>query len=1228
MLMKRIAILSGSLTAGWLAVAGLYAAQHHGVVTSGRFAVPGATVTAVQGDTKVVTTTDATGAYTFADLSDGVWTIQVEMLGFETAKRETGIAPGAPNAQWTLRFLSEAETAAAVSGKTGPAAVPAATPPAPPVTPAPPAPAAPLAANNAQARNSVQQRGGGRGATNQAANQGGRGGLSAQDPFRQVGVNQSADVSIFGQEGALSNEQTNELQQSANQSMVIQGSESTAMGLPGQNDWGPFGGRGGPGGPDGMMGMGPGMEGTPGMGGMPGAGPDGQIATGDQTAAMGLAGGRGGPGGGDAAGGGGRGGPGGGMGGPGGGMGGGPGGGMGGPGGGMGGPGGGMGGPGGGMDFGGGRGGPGGGPPGGRGGQPPPWMAMNGARAFGNARRNPRMAYNGGLSIQESNSLLNAQQYSLSGQNIPKPYSNRTALTTTFGGPLRIPKILNPQRLGQFNLSIGVTRSRNGSAGTLTTVPSALERQGDFSQSAVTVGANTQVPVVYDPASGSPFPGNAIPVNRQNPIALALLNYYPRAMWQAATRNFQLPLTTISNNDNINGGFNQQLNVKNRINLRVGYQGGSGNNPNMFGFLDTNTSRATNIDASYTHNFTNRTIATLDYAFSRNRALASPYFANRINVAAQLGIQGVSTDPLNWGPPNLSFTDFAGLSDGTASLTRAQTSSLTASLMWIHGMHNMSWGAGYRRQQNNRDSDPNGRGAFSFNGYATSNLIATTNPTTGAVTQSVAPGTGFDLADFLLGTPYQATVRYGVPSLYFRGSVWNLYYQDDWRLAARFSLNFGLRWDYQTPVNELHNQLVNMAFGPWFTSYATVQPGQANCPANAVCTGALINPDKNNVSPRLGLAWRPSAKRSTVVRAGYGLYYNTSVYANVANNLAQQPPLDTSWNLYLTDGARSGPSALSMGTAFVNAAGRATNTSSNTFAVDPNYKNGYAQQWQLSVQQNLPFSFQTTVAYQGTKGTNLDRRFTPWVTPPGAAAAPYPTGYAYETTGDNSIYNAVSATLMRRFRGGLSASASYQFAKMIDGGSTAQNWLDFRPERAVTGAPQTLNINFNYSTGQGRMGGALVGGWKGVLLKDWGIGTSISMGTGSFLTVTSGGAAGATKGGGNRADATGQPAMAIPANEPTWYFNENAFAAPAAGTWGNAGRDVIRGPFRIGVNGSANRTFRFGERLRMTFNMQATNILNSVVVTGWGTSLTASNYGQVTGVGQMRSVTSGLRFNF
>jgi hypothetical protein len=1064
------------LAVACLVVTGLFASEHHGTVKSGVLPIPGATVTATQGDKKLSTTTDERGIYSFADLPDGVWTIQVEMLGFAKDTRDIGIAVDAPSPDWDLKLMSQADVTAAVAAAKLPPPAPAPAPtPAAPTTAAAPTPAATTAAapattptptaTTAEAKPpaaattpaapaaAAQTRGNARNA-NQAANQGGRGGRGgaaaapAQDAFQQVGVSQSADASTFGQEGALSSEMTNDLQQSANTAMVIQGSESTAMGLQGGNDWGGFGG------PGGMMGGRGGMGGGPeGMaGGMLGMTGDAQAQNGGGAQNGGADAGAGGMGGGPGGmgGGGGRGG-GGGMAGMGGG--------------GRGGMGGGFGGGGGGRGAGGGGGRGAGGPGGGRGGQNPSWMGMNGARAFGNARRNPRMAYNGGLSVQESNSLLNAQTYSLTGQNIPKPYSNRTTTTITLGGPLRIPHILNPQRMGQFNLSIGLGVNRNGSSGTLTTMPSLLERQGNFSASQVTVGSNTQVPVVYDPTTGSPFPGNIIPTNRQNPIALALLNLYPLPMFPTATRNFQLPLTTTSNTHNINGGINQQFDVKNRINVRVGYQGSNGNNPNMFGFLDTNTGRSMNINSSYTHNFTNRLIGTMNYTFSRSRTLASPFFSVPANVASYKlpVIQGVSTDPLNYGPPSLSFTDFAGLSDGTASLTRAQTSSLTTSLMFIRGMHNMTWGAGFSRRQNNRDSDPNGRGSFNFNGYDTSAFA--TNATTGA--QQVVPGTGFDMADFLLGTPYQASVRYGVPSLYFRGNVWQVYFQDDWRLTPRLSLNYGIRWDYQSPVNELNNQLVNLAFGPNFTSYQTVLPGQANCPADGVCTGALIKPDKNNVSPRFGLAWRPSAKTSTVVRAGYGWYYNTSVYSAVASNMAQQPPLDTSWNLYLTDGP------LSMGNAFVNPGARGTNTTQDTFAVDPNYRNGYAQQWQLSVQQNLPFSFQGTLAYQGTKGTNLDRRITPWVEPPGAPAAPFPTGYTYETTGDNSIYNAASFVLTRRFRGGLSSTASYQFAKMIDGGSTAQNWLDFRPERAVTGAPQTLNIAFNYSTGQGRVGGAL-----------------------------------------------------------------------------------------------------------------------------------------------------------
>src|ERR1017187_5132899 len=209
------------LIAVWVALAGLFASEHHGVVKSGGLPVPGATITATQDSKKVVTTTDDQGAYMFPDLVEGVWTIQVEMLGFAEVSRDIGVAPDAPSPQWDLKLLSAADLAAAMAPK--------------------PAPAAPATSNAAPAAN-------GRGATAQAANQAGRGGRNQAagrggtastanngrptllGAFQEVGVSQSAESSTFNQEGNISTEMNAQLSQSADQSFVVQGSQSSAMG--------------------------------------------------------------------------------------------------------------------------------------------------------------------------------------------------------------------------------------------------------------------------------------------------------------------------------------------------------------------------------------------------------------------------------------------------------------------------------------------------------------------------------------------------------------------------------------------------------------------------------------------------------------------------------------------------------------------------------------------------------------------------------------------------------------------------------------------------------------------------------------------------------------------------------------------------------------------------------------------------------------------------------------
>ncbi len=200
MLNKRIWVYCGGLIAACLLVAGLFASQQQGVVKSGPLPVPGATVTAIQGDKKVVTTTDDNGGYSFPDLSDGVWTIQVEMLGFETAKQEIPVALGSSHTQqWDLRFLSEPEIAALAQAQAGASSAPAA---GAPVPAAPASPNVPVAANPQTASRGPQPSG-----RNQAGSRGQRGGRNQQgangETFQQVGVNQSADTSLFNQEGVI-----------------------------------------------------------------------------------------------------------------------------------------------------------------------------------------------------------------------------------------------------------------------------------------------------------------------------------------------------------------------------------------------------------------------------------------------------------------------------------------------------------------------------------------------------------------------------------------------------------------------------------------------------------------------------------------------------------------------------------------------------------------------------------------------------------------------------------------------------------------------------------------------------------------------------------------------------------------------------------------------------------------------------------------------------------------
>jgi hypothetical protein len=740
-----------------------------------------------------------------------------------------------------------------------------------------------------------------------------------------------------------------------------------------------------------------------------------------------------------------------------------------------------------------------------------------------------------------------------------------------------------------FTLDFNLSRNRTGTNSQPVKVPTALERSGNFSQS----GA-----ALLDPFTGLPFPGNIIPANRIDSSAASLLSYYPLPNLFTAAQNYQTSWAGSNNSNTLNSRLsNIRIGAKDRLNFNLGYQGSSTRTPNLFEFVDTGSNRAISTGLGWSHTIDAQVTNNLQFSFSRQRQQQLPFFAGLENVAGSLGINGTSQNPLNWGPPNLGFNNYATLSDGNASLNRNQTASAGNTLSWVRGTHNFTFGGDYRRQQFNQFADANGRGSFTFNGSAT----------------------GYDLADFLLGLPTTSSIRYGNPDKYLRANGYDAYINDDWRIRPSFSIILGLRWDYGTPVTEKYGRLVNLDFGP---AYSTVALVQGN---------SLLNSDRNNFSPRLGFAWRARSGHSLVLRGGYGLYYNTSVYNSIASNLAQQPPFAQTVNA-----STSAAQVLTIQNGFIPSTAQGV---ANTYAIDPNYRIGYAQSWSFTVQSDLKFGLFGTAGYLGTKGTRLDQQFLPNSVAPGLPESIYPHGFIYETSNGNSIYHAAQFQLNRRMRSGLMANASYQFSKSIDNAGTggrgqggtpvAQNWLDLAAERGLSSfdARHNLNVQFMYSTGMGRSGGSLLSGWRGTLLKDWNLMSNINLHSGNPLTATIGGigsqVSGTAVSGTVRADATG-----LPVSASGLLFNTAAFVAPAAGLWGTAGRNTIPGPAVFSLNGSVGRVFRFGERRSVDLQLQAQNILNRVTITNWGATIGSANYGLATAASGMRKMTASVRFRF
>ena len=844
--------------------------------------------------------------------------------------------------------------------------------------------------------------------------------------------------------------------------------------------------------------------------------------------------------------------------------------------------------------------------------------------AFGNSRTNTRALYNGGFATIVDNSAADAQQFSLTGITPQKPtYSNLT-MAVFVGGPLNIPHLM--PRGPNFNVGYVWTRDSNSRIRT-GLVPTLAERSGDLS--------TLSVPV-YNPATGLQYANNQVPVS---PQAQAMLNLFPQPdsnIPVTSGYNYQAPVLESVHQDELNSRLSKNIGRRDHLYGGYSFESTRYNSVDLFGFVDTTNVLGMTGNLHWMHRYTPHLFVTTSYVFGRQRTRLIPNFDNRVNISGAAGIHGNDQDPADWGPPALNFTSgIAALSDATSEYDRNRSDESSVSAYLYHGRHNFTAGFDLTKEDYNWLAQENPRGGFTFTGAATS------------ATGKVSTVSGSDLADFLIGIPDTSDIAFGNADKYFREPLYDAYFNDDWRTTPTLTINAGIRWQYSAPMTELYGRLVNLDINPGFTAAA---PVLARAPMGAV-TGehypaSLMRPDWKEFEPRIGIAWRPIPASSVVIRGGYGIWHDTSVYLRMVSQLAQQAPLSKSLSVQ-----NSAACPLTMASGFP-----ACSTSTpDTFAVDPNFRIGYSQIWNLSVQRDLPFAMQITATYTGTKGTHGPQVILPNSYPVGEAnpCPGCPVGFEYEMSGGNSTRQAGEVQLRRRLMNGLAASVMYTYSKSIDDdaylggtghvtasqpgqlpsqpatgiGAIAQNWLDPQAERSLSSFDQRqlVNITAQYTSGEGLRGGTLMNGWAGRLLKEWTVLTTIAAGTGFPETPVYPAPVPGTAFSALRPDLTG---AAIDNASAGRHVNEAAYTSPVAGQWGTAGRNSITGPGQFTLNSSLQRTFRPHGKLYLDLRVDSTNMLNHPEFTSWNTMFGNAQFGLPASAGGMRSLKTVLRLRF
>lgn len=785
-----------------------------------------------------------------------------------------------------------------------------------------------------------------------------------------------------------------------------------------------------------------------------------------------------------------------------------------------------------------------------------------------------------------------------------KPKNRYNNFGGTVGGPIKKDKLF-------FFLSNEYRLIRSGSTQT-SIVPTAQMLAGNFN------GVRT----IKDPLTSQPFPNNTIPTSRLDANAVSLLKtYYPQPNFLQGALNFTSSMPDWSN---FRSGLGRlDYNISQNMTFAGHYN------------IDS-TPQTTAYGSSNIPNYGSHAAKIFYTASGTLNWTIKPNLLNEFTVAYYHGSMGINTSPaaLRMRDADLNIPRyFNTITDSSAFIPSIIPSQGYASIQivnqqaishysfevvdhasYIVGNHTIQVGGALDREtkmQNN--NSPNNNGTFSFNGSVT----------------------GDSMADLLLGQAYQYTES----STHLKGMCEytdpSLFVQDRYRVHPRLTLTMGLRWEYFQPERDnagtmsfFDPAMFNRSQAAVVQSNGQIVPGtQGNFMNGMVQVGkngeygyGLTNAVHDAIDPRAGFAYS-LRDNMTVIRGGYGIFHDRWViYASQAR---RNPPFNQSISIY--------------NTSFSNPTGGQLQILPVTLSnFHSPWDVPYLHKWSLDVQRQLPAEILLDVGYVGSRGIHLIRTIDSNQPVANAAVAggqisanavrPYPGFGAINdfATNGNSLYHSLQVSLARRFSRGISIQSAYTFSKSMDDSSTPQNsYLANRPEWGLSGFDRT-HVSTSSFVWELPFGTHWTG-WEKRLFHGWEISGIMSFQSGNPMTITIPSDRAGTGDGGQRPNVLGPVERLMTLSQ---WFTTSAFALPALGTFGNAGRSIVRAPGINNWDTSLIKKTQLKENIYLQFRAEFFNVFNHTQFSGVGTGFSSSTFGQVTSARNPRVSQLALRLAF